>query len=366
MIVLRFFAGFFSGAMIPMGGGSITDMFEPHQRGMAMSLYSMVPVLGPCLGPVVSGWIIQGWGEDKWPWIFWTSTMAAGLIEIAGLIFTRESYAPVLLKSKARKLRKETGDTRYHTMFEKKTETLSEKIQRILLRPVIFLTTELSVLLPAIYLSIIYGCFYLLIASLPRVFQGIYQYPTGIASLHNLALGVGLIVFGQVEGFMIDFTYKKMCKKHGNARPEYKLPMLMVTVFISPCALILFGWTAYYKQPWIAPDIGLVMMGTSVIATILQVQMYMADLMGIYAASAISATLSMRSLFGFAFCLINEPLYSTLDVNWGTSLLALICVIFGIPSPFLLYKYGPYLRARSKYCIKDEPPLAGIGSVPQS
>ena len=126
---------------------------------------------------------------------------------------------------------------------------------------------------------------------------------------------MGLIVFGQVEGFLIDFTYKKMCKKHGDARPEYKLPMLMATVFISPCALVLFGWTAYYKQPWIAPDIGLVMMGTSVIATILQVQMYMADLMGIYAASAISATLSMRSLFGFAFCLINEPLYSTLDVN---------------------------------------------------
>lgn len=353
MVVLRFFSGVFSGAMIPMGGGCISDMFEPHQRGMAMSMYSAVPVLGPCIGPVVAGWIVQGWGEDRWRWIFWTWTMVAGLVQIVGYLLVRETYAPVLLRRKAAKLRKETQDTRYHSMFEKVVETWQEKAERILLRPVIFLTTELVVLLPAIYQSIMYGCFYLLIASLPRVFEGIYHYDVGVASLHNLALGVGMIVFGQVEGFMIDYVFKKMREKHGDSRPEYKLPMLMVTVFLTPCALLLFGWTAYYREPWIAPDIGLCMMGTAIIATILQVQMYMADLMGIYASSAISANLAMRSLFGFAFTMVSEPLFDRLDVNWGVSLLALIAAVFGIPSPFLLYKYGPMLRQRSKYCVKD-------------
>lgn len=353
MIVLRFFAGVFSGAMIPMGGGSISDMFEPDQRGMAMSMYSAVPVLGPCIGPVVSGWIIQGWGEDKWRWIFWTWTMMAGAVQIVGLLLTRETYAPVLLRRKAAHLRKEKQDDQYHSAFEKVNESWKQKAERVLLRPIIFLSTELVVLLPALYLSIMYGCFYLMIASLPRVFEGIYGYNVGIGALHNLALGIGMIVFGQVEGFLIDWVFKKMRARHGKSRPEYKLPMLMVTVFLSPCALILFGWTAYYRKHWIAPDIGLVMMGTAIIATILQVQMYMADLMGIYASSAISATLSVRSLFGFGFTMLSKALFDRLDIGWGMSLLALIAAVVGIPSPFLLYKYGPALRRRSKYCVKD-------------
>lgn len=353
MIVLRFFAGLFSSAMIPMGGGCISDMFEPDQRGIAMALYSVVPLFGPCVGPVVAGWILQGWGEDKWRWIFWTWTMVAGAVELVGLICTRETYAPVLLRKKAAKLRKETQESQYHSMFEKVTETPLQKVERIVLRPMIFLTTELSVMLPSLYMAIIYGCFYLLIASLPRVYRGIYEQPVGVSSLHNLALGVGLILFGQVEGICIDLIFKKMCAKHGGSRPEYKLPMLMTTVFITPCALILFGWTAYYRQPWIAPDIGLVLMGIAVVGTILQVQMYMADLMGIYAASAISATLALRSLFAFVFCLISDPLFDRLGINWGVSLLALISAVFGIPSPFLLYRYGPALRRRSKYCVKD-------------
>ncbi|WFD41448.1 hypothetical protein MPSI1_000075 [Malassezia psittaci] len=353
MIVLRFFAGVFSGSMIPMGGGCISDLFEADQRGMAMAMYSVVPVFGPCIGPVVAGWIIQGWGADRWRWIFWTWTMVAGVAQVIGMLFTRETYAPLLLRHKAKKLRKENNDERYHSIFEKVNENWQQKLERVLLRPVVFLTTELVVLLPAIYQSIMYGCFYLLIASLPRVFEGKYHFSVGISATHNAALGVGMIIFGQIQGMMIDVVYKYMRKRNGgSAQPEYKLPMLMVTVFLAPSALLLFGWTAQYQKPWIAPDIGLCMMGIAIIGTILQVQMYMVDLMGIYASSAISANLSLRSLFGFGFTMVAEPLFNRLDIGWGVSLLALITAIFGIPSPFLLYKYGPALRRRSKYCVK--------------
>ena len=75
-----------------------------------MAMYTLAPVLGPCIGPIFAGWIIQGYGEDKWRWIFWTSTMFGAAVTILGLITLRETYTPVLLKYKARRLQKQTGN----------------------------------------------------------------------------------------------------------------------------------------------------------------------------------------------------------------------------------------------------------------
>lgn len=353
MLALRFFAGMFSGAAIPMGGGAVSDMFELHERGSAMAVYTIVPLLGPAISPVIGGWILQGWGRQHWRFIFWVSNMLTALILITGLLLLKETYAPRILQIKAKRLRHETKDERYHTAFEMKSETLAQKAQRTLLRPVIFLTTEVLVFLPSLYLAIIYSCFYLCIVSVPRVFGSMYHYQIGIASLHNLALGLGSILFGQVAGQFIDRVYRRLCKKHGDRRPEYKLPLLAITVFVLPLSMLLYGWTAEYKKVWIAPDIGMFMIGASVICCILQVQLYMADLMTIYAASALSATMSSRSLMAFIFLLFNNALFDNLGMGWGVSVLALITAVVGIPAPFLLYKYGPELRQRSKYAVKD-------------
>lgn len=352
MIVLRFFTGLFSGAMIPMGGGVISDMFEVHERGLAMSMYSIAPVLGPTLGPLVSGWIIVGWGEDKWRWVFWISTILAGFTEIMGYFLAKETYAPALLRKKARKLRESTSEQAYHSLFDTQIETLAQKAKRILLRPIIFLATELPVGLPALYMAIIYGCFYMCVVSVPDAFGKIYHYNVGISSLHNIAIGLGEVLCGQAGGYYIDFTYSHLSKKHNKRLPEYKIPLLMITVFIMPLGLLLYGWTIEYHKVWIAPDIGLFLVGGSVIGSILQVQMYMVDLMTIFAASALSATITLRSLFGFLFLLYADVMFRNLGYGWAMSLMALICAVIGIPAPFLLWKYGPMLRAHSKYCVK--------------
>ena len=137
-----------------MGGGTVSDMFEVHERGTAMALYTIAPVLGPSLAPIISGWIIQGWGKDHWRWVFWVSTILAGFICVLGIFFVRETYAPRLLYLKARKLRRESGEKRYHTSFEMRSETIWQKVKRILLRPLIFLITEPLVTLPALYMSL--------------------------------------------------------------------------------------------------------------------------------------------------------------------------------------------------------------------
>lgn len=78
LIVFRFLAGCMGSAPLAIGGGTIADLFPIHQRGLALSFYTLGPICGPVVGPVAGGFLSQAKG---WRWIFWLLA-----------IFVRESY----------------------------------------------------------------------------------------------------------------------------------------------------------------------------------------------------------------------------------------------------------------------------------
>jgi MFS family permease len=52
LILFRFLAGAMGAAVLTLGGGTISDLFVPEQRGTAMAVWSLGPLLGPVVGPV--------------------------------------------------------------------------------------------------------------------------------------------------------------------------------------------------------------------------------------------------------------------------------------------------------------------------
>ena len=70
-----------------------------------------------------------------------------------------------------------------------------------------------------------------------------------------------------------------------------------------------------------------------------------------YAASVLAANSVLRSLFGVAFPLFTDQMYSALGIHWAASIpafLALAC----LPFPFVFYKYGPAIRMKCKYAAE--------------
>jgi multidrug resistance protein len=63
LIVFRFFAGIGGSGCLTIGGGVISDLFRREQRGTAMALYSLGPLMGPVIGPICGGFIAEraGW-----------------------------------------------------------------------------------------------------------------------------------------------------------------------------------------------------------------------------------------------------------------------------------------------------------------
>ena len=69
-----------------------------------------------------------------------------------------------------------------------------------------------------------------------------------------------------------------------------------------------------------------------------------------YAASIMAANSFARSLFAFAAILFATPLFTSLGIGGGVSLLAGLTVLcaFGL---LFLYKFGKWLRGRSSFAV---------------
>ncbi len=66
------------------------------------------------------------------------------------------------------------------------------------------------------------------------------------------------------------------------------------------------------------------------------------------AASAVAANGLLRYTFGAIFPLFTIQMYSKLGIAWAGSLLGFISILL-LPIPWVLYKWGPYLRSKSSF-----------------
>ncbi|KAJ5726103.1 uncharacterized protein N7483_007460 [Penicillium malachiteum] len=85
----------------------ISDLIPIHRRGFAMSMYSVGFLLGPAVGPIAGSLLAAAAG---WRWVFWLLLILNGTTGVICALTYRETYEPVLLECKAKRLRKETGN----------------------------------------------------------------------------------------------------------------------------------------------------------------------------------------------------------------------------------------------------------------
>ncbi len=68
LLMFRVIQGAGGGGLQPMAQAIMADSFEPSKRGLAFSLYGLVAVLAPSIGPTVGGWLTDNY---SWHWIFY-------------------------------------------------------------------------------------------------------------------------------------------------------------------------------------------------------------------------------------------------------------------------------------------------------
>ncbi|KAL4964978.1 MFS transporter [Aspergillus stella-maris] len=351
LIVFRFLSGLGGSAPQAIGGGVIADLFTPEQRGRALSIYSLMPLFGPALGPIVGAFITE---YTTWRWALYATSIADAIIQCVALAFLRETYAPVLLARKRVRLATSTGNESLHTAFDDPDQTLIKKVQFALSRPFRLLGTQIILQVLALYLMFLVGLTYIFLASLPTLFSSPppdgYGESVGVGGLNYISLALGSFLGAQITAPFQDRIYAALKRRHSSAGcPEYSVPMMIPGVLLVPIGLFIYGWTAEYKAHWIVPNVGVALIALGITIATLCIQTYLVDTYTKYAASAMAAALVLRSLAGFGFPLFASSLYDRLGFGWGNSLLALVSIVIGWPGPVMLWFYGEALRRRSPF-----------------
>ncbi|KAG6816236.1 hypothetical protein H0H87_007563, partial [Tephrocybe sp. NHM501043] len=314
MLLFRFLAGFGGAAPQSLGGGVVGDLWSPEERGMAMSVYSLAPLVGPSTGPLVGGWIAE---RTTWPWVFWSVSIADGLLQIAGFMFLRETYVPELLKRKARAMRKLTGNKVLRSAFERPDRHWTSVMARGMVKPIVFLATEPIVQVFALYMAVLYGVLYLSLtsefltystvyeilivtAAFVKVFTDFYGQSIGISGVHYLAIALGSTLGGQVGARALNAVYRKLKARNGGVgTPEMRLPLLMVSAATLPIGLIIY-------------DLGVFIYSIGIGGNWTCIQTYLVDNYALHAASAIAGVSSFRAFAGFGFPLFADGMYKKL------------------------------------------------------
>jgi MFS family permease len=346
LIAARFLAGFGASAVYSLGYGVLGDVWPPSQRGKSLSLYLLVPLTGGAVGPILGGFIVE---YSTWRWMFWATTVFQGSLGLFSIGLFHESYAPVLLRRRAAKLRKETGDPRYHAATEMRESGRSAlwKVCRSLTRPLRLLAFHPIIQIQAILAGINYGLLYFALASFSALHVSAYGESVSISGLHYIAIAVGEIFGAQLCGSLMDKVYKMLTSRTDESNvPEVRIPLLLPGMFLTPIGFLLYGWAAQYHLFWLVVDIGaaLLALGMQIFDTTLYA--YVMDAYPEHISSASAATQVFRSLLAFAFPLFSSSLYNALGYGWGNSLLAFLSIGVALPATGILWHFGKRLRER--------------------
>lgn len=365
IIAFRFMSGIGGSAPLAIGGGLLSDLFTAEERGRAMSIYSLMPLLGPAVGPIAGGWIAE---RTSWRWVFYSTTIACGFIQAAGLLFLQETYAPVLLHRKKRRLTRQTGNTALRTEYDDEEDVgrrgtdggngsgarrLARRLGVALTRPFRLLATQPIVQVLSLYMMYLYGIIYLVLSTFPALWATKYHQSPGMQGLNYISLGVGFFLGTQLCAPLQDRIYAALKRRYvpggGPGRPEFRVPMMVPGAVLVPAGLLIYSWTAEAGTHWIGPNIGAAIYAAGTIIGFQCIQGYVVDSYPRYAASAVGAITVLRSLAGFGFPLFAPAMYAALGYGRGGTVLAACAVAVGWPSPLLLWVHGAKLRAKSKF-----------------
>ncbi|KAG2023094.1 multidrug transporter [Coprinopsis cinerea AmutBmut pab1-1] len=360
ILLFRFLGGTFAAAPLTNTGALMSDIWEADMRGKAMAIFTVAPFAGPALGPTVAGFIGD---HTTWRWLFWILTAFAGVCWIMIMVSVPESYAPILLVKKAEKKRQETGDPRYYAAFERENWGFSKRAYHVLVRPWVIFFTEPMIIALTFYMSFVYGCLYLLFAAYPIVFGKSRGFSAGVSGLMFLPIPIGgaLAVAHYVYHYnpKYEAEVKRLAPKP--VPPEFRLDVAFIPGPLFALSFFWFGWTSFPSISYWAPLMSGLLMGYAIQMIFLGLFNYLVDAYIPVAASVLASTTVVRSLFGAGFPLFGGNMYDVLNPRWASTILGCIAVSL-VPIPFVLKKYGPYLRRKSKYCPSDDdhppPPVS--------
>ncbi|KAI0437438.1 MFS general substrate transporter [Xylaria telfairii] len=341
LCVLRFFAGFAFGPSLSIGSGFLSETYIPAERGLPSLLFILSPFLGPGFGPVLGVFLVDRLG---WRWTQYTLVLFSAF-SLIWTVIGSESYHPVIQRRRMKQLGLKPPES---TPF---VDRLREFLTIGILRPLHMMFTEPIVGCLCLYLAFIFGVLFNFFGAFFYIFGTVYHFTLEQSGLVFLAIAFGCVVGAANIKLCDAIFYQRQVRRFPphQVPPEYRLFPAMIGSVALPISIFIFAWTTRPSVSAAVPILAIVIFGAGNINLFVSALQYTGD---VYHRTNVASATSANSLarYGLAavFPLFSLPLYQNLGVAWASSLLGFISIAL-LPLPWLLFKFGRFIRSKSKY-----------------
>lgn len=351
LIISRFFSGGCVSVLANTAAGLIGNIWVGERgRTIPMSLFVTAFLTGSSMGPVIGGVIYQ---FLSWRWISYMQLIWYAALFPVYCVLLQESRGAVILQRRVRALQKAGKMTITRTASRSRHQpTLLQKLGQSTKRPLKMLFTEPVLFVFTLWSSFMVGTVYLFTQSTEQVFNGLYGWTPSQAGYVQAAVVLGECigwtgVFASARLYFASASRNKEIP--GTPMPEARLYMSVLGGFIGVSGgMFIYAWTAYPTIPWIAPALGLVLVGCGIDIVVLGIADYVVDAYAKYAGSAVAAIVLGENLFAAFLPLAAQPMYANLGFNWASTLLAFLALMLSF-APVCIIIWGRQIRARSPF-----------------
>lgn len=356
LIVTRFFSGGCASLLANTIASVIPDVWATEEeRSIPVGLYILLYLWGSTLGPPVFGGVTQFLATDSesWRWIFYIQIIIYVALFPIFWFTVQETRGTVILRRRAKQLRNTTGEKIY-TETELNAPPLYNRLARSAVRPIMLLFTEPVLFASTLWSAFSFGTVFLFTQSVAQVFSTLYEWEE-----YSISYVQGAVVIGEGLGWIATLygthLYLKSASRNtecpGEPIPEARLYVSIFGSFVGIVGgMFVYAWTSYPEFPWIAPAIGLAMVGFGIMTVVTAVADYITDAYAAsdYAGSAISAVAFGENNVAAFLPLAAQSMYTNLGFQWASTLLAFLALLLGVAPLVFIWK-GRWFREKSPF-----------------
>ena len=330
-------------AGLVMGSAVVVDIFWQRERGRKIGIWTQTVILGPAIGGLVGGPLIQAKG---WRWAQWLGAITCAAQLIAYLL----TFEETLYGARKQQPQQHSRQWSIARIFQVPRRVPGSSLSILTaVKPLYFLQSPVVVICALAY-AVCFSVVSVGVATIiPLPFGEYYNFNSTADGLTYIAILVGVIIGEQAAGPLSD----RMMKRHietakaggHSARLEHRLRALPLGYVLVVVGLIMFGESLEQRNHWIVPCIGMGIASGAlqIVATVLTT--YCVDVLSADALSVSVFINFVRQAIAFTILFWSPPLCDQLGYGAGFIVEAAVVVAFFLPTGFVYWR-GDALRKR--------------------
>ena len=351
LVVTRFFSGGCVTLLANAAASIIPDIWDDERaRSLPVGMWILCYLSGSTLGPPIFAGILSATGN--WRWIFYAQLIIYGTLFPFFYFTIRETRGNVILARRARQIRKKTGKPVVHASST--STPLWRRLLTAAYRPLYLQSTEPVLMASTLWSGFSFGTVFLFTQSVEQVYSNLYSFDSISCGYIQLSIFIGEVLgfFASLYGTKLYFaSAARNSESPGRPIPEARLYVSIFGSFVGMTGgMFVYGWTSYASVPWIAPTIGLAMVGFGIQTVVSAVADYVEDAYAAsnYAASAVSGVAAGENIVAGLLPLATLQMYEQLGFQWASSLLGFLALLLSFAPVVLVWK-GRWFREQSPF-----------------